>query len=149
MSSRYYQIFSFHEYKDIPLMIPSITTSAARFGSPTVSVLRSNSFNNDVRETVVYRDVCVQILSYATESGIIPLTQDSARVSPDTNYLPITIKHRNEVVLSVAPVLDWTFNLIYYYLYMNVTLALYTNVSVHKSHTPLLYVESQSVISVW
>ena len=58
------------------------------------------------RETVVYKDicvqlmqrlcqkcdVCVQILLYAPESGLIPLAQDYARVSRDTNYLPITIK---------------------------------------------------------
>ena len=46
------------------------------------------------RETVVYRDVCVQILLYvyAPESGSIPLAQDYARVSRDANYLPIIIK---------------------------------------------------------
>ena len=55
-------------------------------------------------------DVCVQILLYAPESGLIPLAQDYAQVSRDTNYMSIMIKrtkrdHANRSACVGAPVL--------------------------------------------
>ena len=80
--------------------------------------------------------MCTETFVYTYYCMYLEVAQNYARVSRDTNYLPIIIKRAKRDRAKRSACVGFAFSTqMSHYLHTNVALGLYTNVSIHKSHT--------------